>query len=110
CLFFFSSRRRHTRFSRDWSSDVCSSDLAFLANLVDDGEEETEALIEAEAAIQQVRRERQPVDLAPRRPYLRRLQHELIERAQLKIGRASCRGSGQRGGRRGLQTRRRRDP
>src|SRR5436309_11259542 len=24
--FFFSSRRRHTRFSRDWSSDVCSSD------------------------------------------------------------------------------------
>src|SRR5690606_39506561 len=26
--FYFSSRRRHTRFSRDWSSDVCSSDLA----------------------------------------------------------------------------------
>src|SRR5690606_40470839 len=25
--YFFSSRRRHTRFSRDWSSDVCSSDL-----------------------------------------------------------------------------------
>src|SRR5690606_41161912 len=25
--FFFSSRRRHTTFSRDWSSDVCSSDL-----------------------------------------------------------------------------------
>src|SRR5690606_39826049 len=25
--FFFSSRGRHTRFSRDWSSDVCSSDL-----------------------------------------------------------------------------------
>src|SRR5690606_41010027 len=32
CFFFFSSRRRHTRFSRDWSSDVCSSDLAcFMA-------------------------------------------------------------------------------
>src|SRR5690606_40652656 len=30
-LFFFSSRRRHTRFSRDWSSDVCSSDLNDLA-------------------------------------------------------------------------------
>src|SRR5690606_41189181 len=28
--FFFSSRRRHTRFSRDWSSDVCSSDLEAL--------------------------------------------------------------------------------
>src|SRR5690606_40577728 len=30
-IFFFSSRRRHTRFSRDWSSDVCSSDLSDLA-------------------------------------------------------------------------------
>src|SRR2546429_9047271 len=28
CFFFFSSRRRHTRCSRDWSSDVCSSDLS----------------------------------------------------------------------------------
>src|SRR6266498_5209141 len=27
CFFFFSSRRRHTRCGRDWSSDVCSSDL-----------------------------------------------------------------------------------
>src|SRR5438067_1424579 len=26
-IFFFSSRRRHTRSKRDWSSDVCSSDL-----------------------------------------------------------------------------------
>src|SRR2546422_6102816 len=30
CFFFFSSRRRHTRCSRDWSSDVCSSDLCLL--------------------------------------------------------------------------------
>src|SRR5699024_12107752 len=29
--FFFSSRRRHTRSKRDWSSDVCSSDLNALA-------------------------------------------------------------------------------
>src|SRR5256885_12145143 len=28
-LFFFSSRRRHTRLQGDWSSDVCSSDLIF---------------------------------------------------------------------------------
>src|SRR5437762_6698361 len=27
CCFFFSSRRRHTRYISDWSSDVCSSDL-----------------------------------------------------------------------------------
>src|SRR2546430_15744380 len=31
-LFFFSSRRRHTRFDCDWSSDVCSSDLVTDAN------------------------------------------------------------------------------
>src|SRR5437868_14526686 len=28
-VFFFSSRRRHTRSKRDWSSDVCSSDLSW---------------------------------------------------------------------------------
>src|SRR5205085_6176087 len=40
-FFFFSSRRRHTRFDCDWSSDVCSSDLArrkggHLRDLLDD--------------------------------------------------------------------------
>src|SRR5256885_17178642 len=37
CVFFFSSRRRHTRLQGDWSSDVCSSDLeteiTYLASL-----------------------------------------------------------------------------
>src|SRR5256885_16522062 len=32
-FFFFSSRRRHTRLQGDWSSDVCSSDLAMLQML-----------------------------------------------------------------------------
>src|SRR3712207_6946482 len=31
-MFFFSSRRRHTRYWRDWSSDVCSSDLKVLVS------------------------------------------------------------------------------
>src|SRR5699024_12087638 len=31
-LYFFSRRRRHTRSKRDWSSDVCSSDLSFFIN------------------------------------------------------------------------------
>src|SRR5215469_18184636 len=38
-FFFFSSRRRHTRSLRDWSSDVCSSDLAmpeFSLDLTED--------------------------------------------------------------------------
>src|SRR5699024_484033 len=30
-FFFFSSRRRHTRSKRDWSSDVCSSDLKYMS-------------------------------------------------------------------------------
>src|SRR5690606_29354163 len=33
--FFFSSSRRHTSFSRDWSSDVCSSDLSTLPQYQD---------------------------------------------------------------------------
>src|SRR3712207_4025367 len=33
-VFFFSSRRRHTRYWRDWSSDVCSSDLGKLAKFL----------------------------------------------------------------------------
>src|SRR5207302_7177406 len=32
---FFSRRRRHTRFSRDWSSDVCSSDLLRVLELLE---------------------------------------------------------------------------
>src|SRR5215510_15623037 len=35
-FFFFSSRRRHTRWPRDWSSDVCSSDLKLLATVLPD--------------------------------------------------------------------------
>src|SRR3712207_518642 len=34
-IFFFSSRRRHTRYWRDWSSDVCSSDLDTINRMVD---------------------------------------------------------------------------
>src|SRR5436305_11960866 len=34
-FFFFSSRRRHTRCGRDWSSDVCSSDLVLADELLE---------------------------------------------------------------------------
>src|SRR3712207_7473732 len=52
-FFFFSSRRRHTRYWRDWSSDVCSSDLywekrdktMFLrANMYDTRTDSTDAI------------------------------------------------------------------
>src|SRR5258705_4377818 len=36
-LYFFASRRRHTRCLSDWSSDVCSSDLTFFDRLTADG-------------------------------------------------------------------------
>src|SRR5439155_4417471 len=35
-FFFFSSRRRHTRWPRDWSSDVCSSDLIWQGVILKD--------------------------------------------------------------------------
>src|SRR3712207_8945434 len=86
-LFFFSSRRRHTRYWRDWSSDVCSSDLLFD---------------------QRVEDRHQPLALGPDREVDRaRLVDEVehvvgaqaLERpderlllAAVGIGRASCRG------------------
>src|SRR6266581_6345086 len=36
-FFFFSSRRRHTRWTGDWSSDVCSSDLIAAYGAMDEG-------------------------------------------------------------------------
>src|SRR5438874_9420970 len=46
-FFFFSSRRRHTRSLRDWSSDVCSSDLNFVGvNDEEIGRMATEHLID----------------------------------------------------------------
>src|SRR3712207_1378414 len=77
-VFFFSSRRRHTRYWRDWSSDVCSSDLA--------------ERIVAPAALANVRRE-----LALLVSLLQPIQsHESFTAwkaalSRVKIGRASCR-------------------
>src|SRR5215510_5107089 len=44
-VFFFSSRRRHTRWPRDWSSDVCSSDLG------GDAERDVDQLPEVEVVL-----------------------------------------------------------
>src|SRR5699024_11562311 len=45
--FFFSSRRRHTRSKRDWSSDVCASDLNYALSLL--MEEKESALTEIDS-------------------------------------------------------------
>src|SRR5688572_32287868 len=49
-FFFFSSRRRHTRFDCDWSSDVCSSDLSGDVMVVGAGGDDTEDGPDAGAA------------------------------------------------------------
>src|SRR5690606_39432405 len=92
---FFSSRRRHTRFSRDWSSDVCSSDL-IMANL-DIAEKRLPqdgriALRVGGRAID-VRVSTLPTGHGER-AVLRLLDKSagFIELERLEIGRASCRG------------------
>src|SRR5690349_23898792 len=47
-FFFFSSRRRHTRSLRDWSSDVCSSDLLPADESLQELVVETEVLLDRE--------------------------------------------------------------
>ena len=43
--FFFSSRRRHTRLRRDWSSDVCSSDLQMIFQSFGYGDDMTDSQV-----------------------------------------------------------------
>src|SRR5687768_18515698 len=84
--FFFSSRRRHTRCSRDWSSDVCYSDLEPDGGHRDARQQnrpppESVAELAPDARAQKLRkRERGP-------------EHERdgVARPELEIGRASCR-------------------
>src|SRR2546430_11892756 len=69
-VFFFSSRRRHTRFDCDWSSDVCSSDLAVVQpELVVVG---AVGLAEHTARVAR-KQERELVVLGPRRERLDRV-------------------------------------
>src|SRR2546430_2958383 len=83
-FFFFSSRRRHTRFDCDWSSDVCSSDLQLRARAKRLRERrEHDAREPAQT----------PVQLPPGciRALAPRDGPERVARRGGKIGRASCR-------------------
>src|SRR5207245_4875841 len=80
CIFFFSSRRRHTRCYRDWSSDVCSSDLPHL-ELERDRQHRCDEPIESER-------------IGSRPEVGETRMHTLTvnrARAPCQIGRASCR-------------------
>src|SRR5690625_7640103 len=83
-MFVFSSRRRHTRWPRDWSSDVCSSDLKAL--------EKSDLPVDSVQLIEDTSREKAK-DFFRMNDYLDVLiprgSEKLIE---VEIGRASCRG------------------
>src|SRR5690554_7320692 len=80
-FFFFSSRRRHTRCGRDWSSDVCSSDLLeSILSILDTTSETLEV---------NRRLEQKSEELARASEELRAANERLRELDQ--IGRASCR-------------------
>src|SRR5690554_7151544 len=49
-VFFFSSRRRHTRCGRDWSSDVCSSDLEQMRAVIRRGSRSHERILRPSVA------------------------------------------------------------
>src|SRR2546429_4050761 len=85
-VFFFSSRRRHTRCSRDWSSDVCSSDLCWVSTRG----VTTTMLLHHESQARQVLIFCISIVVVPPRV---ETQHHLPDRStmQEEIGRASCR-------------------
>src|SRR2546430_4930178 len=90
-VFFFSSRRRHTRFDCDWSSDVCSSDLDRRPAEVKIPS--VTSLASFHPAVQKWFEERLGEPTAPQRegwPPIREGRNTLIE-----VGRASCRGRGE---------------
>src|SRR5207253_6775718 len=91
-LFFFSSRRRHTRWPRDWSSDVCSSDLVDQIEMrVDLLEAAGEVRVDLAHA---VRRRVALQDDDPEPPAVQPAElalHLVDAGARPEIGRASCR-------------------
>src|SRR5690606_40845931 len=92
--FFFSSRRRHTRFSRDWSSDVCSSDLTHRVEVEKLGLEAFITFALENQNLYRVVMESQFVDESIYREYYQTLANAYADRLNeaQQIGRASCRG------------------
>src|SRR5690606_40227664 len=93
-----SSRRRHTRFSREWSSDVCSSDLdefsqTIAALITEHAPDFDPATIEFRASRQGTYLSLTAVVPIQSREQLERLYHALAEHPLVKIGRATCRDS-----------------
>src|SRR5258707_8240697 len=98
CFFFFSSRRRHTRYWRDWSSDVCSSDLDRLKSVSKGYASFDYHLTDykpADLVKMQILVNGEPVDALSMLVHRTRAEgrgRAMVEKMkELKIGRASCR-------------------
>src|SRR2546427_10192113 len=95
-FFFFSSRRRHTRFDCDWSSDVCSSDLAEARKKAEAELKKLKLMspMSAEATVV-----RNYIDVLTGLPWSKKtkIKHDLanaedvLNADHFEIGRASCR-------------------
>src|SRR5699024_12127404 len=86
CLFFFSSRRRHTRSKRDWSSDVCSSDLLWeYSYFINEVRENQRQGLAIETAVQEAQKSCIEKDIL--KEFLEQNSAEVSD----EIGRASCR-------------------
>src|SRR5699024_11383816 len=86
-FFFFSRRRRHTRSKRDWSSDVCSSDL-YPSSLQIPGSERCKSYRRLIPRIV-------PVGTGDERLGTLSREHDRVLFPRVEIGRASCRDIGQ---------------
>src|SRR5437762_5709118 len=89
--FFFSSRRRHTRYIGDWSSDVCSSDLLDFTEFTLGG-----TGIGTGATQLQINSGVRPQVLADGKTVRYYVAGVPTDESQVKIGRASCRERGTR--------------
>src|SRR3712207_8692225 len=98
---FFSSRRRHTRYWRDWSSDVCSSDLPYgPVKIVDTAGIDDDGII-GEKRVQKTRLEKEDADIIVRVIDGDNFTYDDMQSEEIptlyvvnkcdKIGRASCR-------------------
>src|SRR5207249_6534689 len=98
--------RRHTRSKRDWSSDVCSSDLAMATGerlrIAVPGNGEVSALLVRPATARWLLVLGHGAGAGMTHPFLENLAKELAEAGvvtlRYQIGRASCRERGERGG------------
>src|SRR5258707_3866969 len=90
-MFFFSSRRRHTRYWRDWSSDVCSSDLRPSVPLPIRGRWEAEQTAGVEIATLPVRNVYSPWQNRSENPLVRAIWHFLDDRSEERRVGKECR-------------------